>query len=116
VYAQIHLEAINAKTNTFRGYTLILSYNLFKDIHLQIFYGRLSRLSHKRSMSFSSLHKAFETIHQILKKRLSSMHRIGCAYTLNNVTIDMPFPPFKDLESLMDLLSLFPRSSSKSLH
>jgi hypothetical protein len=28
----------------------------------------------------------------------------------------MPFPPFKDLESLIDLLSLFPKSSSKSLH
>lgn len=115
MYAQIHLHALNTEKNTFRGYTLILSYDLFQNIHLQIFYGRLSRLSHKRSISFSSIPNAFETLQKILQKRLSSFNRIGCCYSLEDATIDVDSSSLTELESLMDLLSLFPRRSSPIL-
>ena len=82
----LRLQALNPERNVFRDYELHISPGLFGSHVVQIAYGRIGTRGRIHTHGFDSPETAATFIKACLKKRLSSVKRIGCDYTI------LPFP------------------------
>lgn len=81
----IYLEAINPPAGNYRAYSLSFGKDLLNNWIVQIQYGRIGTQGTIKNYSFNEFDNAVNLIRSILKKRLSSLKRIGCAYEIKNL-------------------------------
>jgi predicted DNA-binding WGR domain protein len=79
----LRLQALNSDKNVFRDYELHISPGLFDSHVVQIAYGRIGTRGHVQNHVFDTQMTASTFIKKCLQKRLSSVKRIGCAYTVS---------------------------------
>jgi len=78
----LRLQALNPDRNVFRDYELHISPGLFDSHVVQIAYGRIGTRGRVQNHVFDTKEIAATFIKTCLKKRLSSVKRIGCSYTV----------------------------------
>jgi hypothetical protein len=81
----IYLEAINPMAGNYRAYSLSFGKDLLNEWIVQIQFGRIGRRGTIKNYSFNEFDKAVNLIKSILKKRFSSVKRIGCDYKIKGL-------------------------------
>ena len=76
----IWLEAVCAKRNMARRYTVALSRDLFGVSIVEFAWGRIGTRGQGRAVSFASEDEASRFVRQLLRRRASAPMRIGVAY------------------------------------
>lgn len=78
----IRLKAICENKNMKRFYTMHIHKNLFQEITVSLFYGRIGCLPQTRNYYFQNGNEAHQFLKHTLRKRLQAKKRIGVNYQL----------------------------------
>lgn len=78
----IHLKAICKKKNMKRFYTIHIHKNLFQEITVSLYYGRIGSHAQTKHYYFQHDNEAHQFLRYMLRKRLNAKKRIGVNYQL----------------------------------
>jgi predicted DNA-binding WGR domain protein len=79
---KIRLRALSFELKHDREYMIRLGKDLFQQWYVTITFGRFNAWGTSKTKTFDTQEEAYSHINSMLRRRLSSIKRIGCAYQL----------------------------------
>jgi predicted DNA-binding WGR domain protein len=77
---RIDLVAIASARNIRRRYAIVISYDLFGHVVVELNWGRIDTRGQGRTLSFPKHEEAHRFVEAVLKRRGSAKKRLGVAY------------------------------------
>ena len=78
----VRLRAVNPELKFDREYKIVLGRDLFQEWYVVISFGRYGLSGTSRTKMFDAQQEAYGFINSKLRRRLSSIKRIGCPYQI----------------------------------